>query len=131
MTKDCEYKKLQNGQSVGTFNLAITRAYSEGADFINCVAYGKTAELINQYLHKGDQLGVTGRIRTSSYEKDGKKSYSTSVVVDQIDFVGAKKSDSKETTKENPKSTPAQSEPKDAFEEFASEVELTDEDLPF
>lgn len=132
MTKDSELKDI-NGYKICTFTLAVQRPVQKDkereSDFINCVAYGKTGELINQYIRKGEQLGITGKIRTSSYEKDGHKYYSTGVVVDQLHFIGNKKDEAKVTTE--PSNTPAENKPKDAFEEFASEIELDDSMLPF
>ena len=74
-----QYKKVE-------FTLAVNRN-KDGADFISCVAWNKTAELISQYLHKGLQTAIEGHINTSSYEKDGKKIYTTNVVVDNITFI--------------------------------------------
>ena len=61
---------------------------SNGADFPNCVAYGKTAESLANYVHKGEMVGVTGRIRTGSYDnKDGRKVYTTDVAVTSVQFL--------------------------------------------
>ena len=76
LTKDSDLVSA-NEYKICRFTLAVPRAITKDgkreSDFIECVAYGKTGELINQYVHKGDQLAVNGRIRTSSYEKEGKK----------------------------------------------------------
>lgn len=82
--------------AVAKFNLAVNReGKDKGADFINCVAFGKTAELIEKYVGKGQMLGVDGRISTGSYEKDGRKVYTTEVAVNRIEFLskGEKKSE--------------------------------------
>lgn len=71
------------------FTLAVNRL-KEGADFINCIAWGNTAELISKYFNKGSQLAIEGRINTGSYEKDGKKVYTTDVIVENITFIGSK-----------------------------------------
>ena len=76
------------------FTLAVNRL-KEGADFINCIAWNKTAELISKYFKKGSQLAIEGRINTGSYEKDGKKIYTTDIVVENITFIG---SNEKKTT---------------------------------
>lgn len=79
------------------FTLAVNRNFKNAngerqADFINCVAYRKTAELINQYTDKGDLLGVEGRIQTGSYTaSDGTKRYTTDVVVENVEFLSTKK----------------------------------------
>lgn len=95
LTRDPEVR--QTGDLVvARFTLAINRPKVEGkeeqADFISCVAFGKRASAIGNYVRKGDQLGVTGRIQTGSYERqDGTKVYTTDVIVDRMDFVGSKK----------------------------------------
>ena len=79
------------------FTLAVNRNFKNAngerqADFINCVAYRKTAELINQYTDKGDMLGIEGRIQTGSYTaSDGTKRYTTDVVVENVEFLSTKK----------------------------------------
>lgn len=74
------------------FKVAAQRQFEkEAADFIPCVAFGKTAEFILDWFRKGDRIGVEGSIRTGSYEKDGKKIYTTEVNVTNAEFVGDKK----------------------------------------
>ena len=64
---------------------------SKKADFINLVAWEKTAEFAEQYLSKGQRVLIEGRIQTNSYEKDGEKKYTTDVNVDRIEFADSKK----------------------------------------
>lgn len=91
VTKDIELKSTQTGTSIVRFTLAVQRRKKDdGADFINCVAYAKTAELMSQYVHKGDRIGVTGRIQTGSYERNGSKIYTTDVVADEVEFLNEK-----------------------------------------
>lgn len=83
------------GTAVTRFRLAVNRRFKkEGqpdADFIGCIAFGKTAETIAQYLVKGRQMALEGHIQTSSYEAtDGTKRYNTDIVVDSFEFVGSK-----------------------------------------
>ena len=92
LARDPEIKATAN-TTIANFTLAVDRPYSKEkeADFIRCVAFGKTAELIDQYCGKGRQIGITGRIQTGSYEdKNGKKVFTTDVVVERMDFVGSK-----------------------------------------
>lgn len=92
ITKAIELRYTQSGMAIVKFTLAINReTKKDETDFINCVAYGKTAELISKYLDKGNQLAVEGRITTGSYEKDGKKVYTTDVLVERIQFIETKK----------------------------------------
>lgn len=79
-----------SGTAVTRFTLAVTRPFKKDeTDFINCKAFGKTAETIAQYLTKGRQFAVTGSIRTGSYDaNDGTKRYTTEVIVDSFEFIG-------------------------------------------
>jgi single-strand DNA-binding protein len=99
MTRDCELKYTQEGKAIGNFTIAINKRYKKDeANFINCVAFGKTAELISEYVRKGHLFGITGSIETSSWEKDGQKHYKTEVAVDQITFLQSKGEGATNTT---------------------------------
>jgi len=103
VTNDIE-QKAAGATTVAKFTLAINRIKKEEADFINCTAWGKTAELLEKYVKKGDRLAVSGQIRVEGYEKEGKKIWYTSVNVSQIEFLQDKKtsnSDKTEEAKEN------------------------------
>ena len=78
-----------SGNAVSRFTVAVTRQFKrDEADFISCVAFGKTAEIISQYFTKGKQIAIPGSIRTGSYDaQDGTKKYTTDVVVDTFDFI--------------------------------------------
>ena len=84
--------------AIAQFSVAVDRHTKEKkTDFINCKAFGKTAELIEKYVTKGSQIGIEGSIQTGSYEnKDGQKVYATDVAVSKIEFLG--KSEKTETT---------------------------------
>nr|DAE86112.1 MAG TPA: Single strand binding protein [Caudoviricetes sp.] len=93
LTKDPELKFLAgSGKANCRFTIAVNREYKKDeTDFINCVAWGKTAETISQYMTKGRQIAVSGSIRTGSFDKqDGTKVYTTDVNVDHFEFVGGK-----------------------------------------
>ena len=95
LTRDPEirYSQGENATATARFSVAVNRRFknSEGnydADFINCVAFGKSAEFIEKYFKKGMAIGLTGRIQTGSYtNKDGQKVYTTDVVVEETEFV--------------------------------------------
>lgn len=100
LTKDPELRFTANkGTAVTRFTLAVNRDFkkeygTQEADFINCIAYAKRAEVIAQYLTKGKRFGIAGSIRTGSYDaQDGTRRYTTYVVVDGFDFINS--SDSK------------------------------------
>lgn len=96
LTKDVVLKKTTNGTSVVGFTLAVNRA-KEGADFIPCVAYNQTADLMDKYLSKGSQIAVQGRINTRNYDNEaGQKVYVTEVIADRIEFLDKKESASEE-----------------------------------
>ena len=92
LTKSIEIRYTTNGLAIANFTIAVKRETQEDeTDFINCVAYGKTAELVGKYLDKGSKVLVEGRIQTGSYvNKEGKKVYITDVVVDKVEFLSKK-----------------------------------------
>lgn len=96
ITRDVEVKYSQAGNAVCSFNVAVDRRYQKAGeekktDFINCKAFGKTAELLGKWFAKGSQIGITGEIQTGSYDNaEGKKVYTTDVVVSQVSFAGSK-----------------------------------------
>lgn len=90
LTKDPDLRfAAGSGTAVTRLTLAVNRPFKKDeADFINCIAFGKTGEIIAQYLTKGRQLAISGSIQTGSYEaKDGTRRYTTDVVVDSFDFI--------------------------------------------
>ena len=91
--RDPEVRYTDSGIAVARFTVAVNRQAKDGvqsADFISCIAFGKTAEFIERYFSKGKAIGITGRIQTGSYEKEGTKVYTTDVVADRVEFVGNK-----------------------------------------
>lgn len=83
------------GMGVVKFNLAVNRPHldknkPQEADFIPCVAFGKKAEAIANYVAKGHLFGLTGRLQISKYEKDGVIKYSSDVIIDEIEFLQPK-----------------------------------------
>lgn len=107
LTKDPEirYSQGENATATARFSVAVNRRFknAEGnydADFINCVAFGKTAEFLEKYFKKGMAIGLTGHIQTGSYtNKDGQKVYTTDVIVEETEFVESKNA-SDNTTKD-------------------------------
>lgn len=95
LTRDPDVRYTQSGKAVVSFTLAIDRRRSgdgnQQADFVACVAWEKTAEVISRYCTKGKKIAVEGRIQTRSYEaKDGTKRYATEVVVQSMEFCDSK-----------------------------------------
>lgn len=94
-TRDPEVRYSDGGSTVARFNVAVDRRFhKEGqqeADFISCVAFGKTAEFIEKWFRKGERVGLTGHIQTGSYtNQDNQKVYTTDVVADNVEFVESK-----------------------------------------
>lgn len=95
LARDPELRTTGTGKSVATFSIAVDRRFKqEGqptADFFNIVAWGRQAEVICQYLGKGRQIALSGRLQSRSYDaQDGSKRYVTEVVLEEFDFVGSR-----------------------------------------
>ena len=99
LTRDPEvrYSQGDNAMAIARYTLAVDRRFNRNnndensADFIGCVAFGKSAEFAERYLHKGTKIVATGRIQTGSYvNKDGVKVYTTDVVVEDQEFAESK-----------------------------------------
>lgn len=95
LTRDPEVRTGQT--TTAKYTLAVDRRFkkdgADSVDFISCVAFGKSAEFAEKYLHKGTKILVTGRIQTGNYtNKDGNKVYTTDVVVEEHEFVESKNS---------------------------------------
>ncbi|MES2994432.1 MAG: single-stranded DNA-binding protein [Patescibacteria group bacterium] len=93
LTRDPEVKALPSGQQVASFGIATNRTFTnkEGAkqeqvEFHNIVAFGRTAEVMGQYLKKGRPVFIEGRLQTRSWESEGKKNYKTEIIVDTFQF---------------------------------------------
>ena len=96
LVRDPEVRNTQNNTMVCSFSLAVNRRFKQegqpDADFINIVAWNKTAEFVAKYFTKGQQVAVVGRIQTRNYDdKDGKKVYVTEVVAEEVHFAESKK----------------------------------------
>ena len=126
LTKDIELKTTQSNVKVANFTLAVNRRFvKEGqeqtADFINIIAWGKIAEFCDKYFGKGQQIGISGRIQTRTWDDDqGKKHYITEVVAEEVDFADGKKTNSE---KENKTATTTQND--------SNNFSIIDEPLPF
>ncbi len=129
LTTDPEIRYSAGSQTaVARFSLAIDRGKQAngedaGTDFPNIVAFGKTAELVEKYVVKGQQLAVEGRIQTGSYERDGVKHYTTDIVADRVEFLGKR-----ESTDALPKGPEKMEDENDVYSVFSS---ITEDDIPF
>lgn len=127
---DIRYTAGESANCIARFSVAVNRRFKDadgnyGADFINCVAFGKSGEFIEKYFRKGMAIGLTGRIQTGSYtNKDGQKVYTTDVVVEETEFV-----ESKNGSGGNSSSVPTPSSPSD--DGFMNIPDGIEEELPF
>ena len=88
LTKDVEYGTTNSGVSYANFSVAWNEKYNENEQqlFMNCRAWRGTADLLNKYFKKGDELVIEGKLITETYEKDGQNKSSTRMVVDRVHF---------------------------------------------
>lgn len=108
LTRDPDIRYTQGNEPmcIARYSLAVDRrkgrnSDEQGADFINCVAFGRLGEIAERYLHKGMKMCVSGRIQTGSYtDKDGRKVYTTDVILDNQEFAESRQS-AAETTQPN------------------------------
>jgi single-strand DNA-binding protein len=137
LTADPELKTTPNGVSVTTFSIAVERRYRQGeerqADFINIVAWRSSAEFICKYFKKGSMIGIEGSIQTRRYQdKDGNIRTAFEVVVNNVQFVEFKRSES--NGEDNSSPTP-ENDPLPEFSARLSEFQdlgnVDDEDYPF
>lgn len=94
LVRDPELRRTQNGTPVASFTLAVNRTFGEHeADFLNCVAWNKTAEIVEQYCSKGNLVGVEGRLQSRSYQDNqGNNRTVVEIIADQVQFMQSKDS---------------------------------------
>lgn len=131
LTRDPEvrYSQGANQTAVARFSLAVDRRFKrEGepeADFFNCTSFGKQAEFVEKYLHKGTKILLSGRIQNNNYtNKDGQMVYAIQIMVEEIEFAESKNSGSSDSQSSSPTS-PSSS---DGFMNIPDGI---DEELPF
>ncbi|SDB01662.1 single-stranded DNA-binding protein [Eubacterium oxidoreducens] len=143
LTRDPEvrYSQGENSMAIARYTLAVDRRFNKNsdqtADFINCVAFGRSGEFAEKYFHKGIKIAVTGRIQTGSYEnKEGQRVYTTEVVVEDQEFAESKNASQQNAAAFNgggapiPSSAPA-APTEGPGEGFMNIPEGIDEQLPF
>ena len=127
LTRDPELRHTGKGTPVTTFSIAIDNGYGDNkrTDFVNCLAWNKTAEFVTKYFTKGKMIIVIGRITTRSWEtQDGKRAYATEVIANEVNF-----GESKTSPQLNIPQTAAQPPMQDDDDDFTPLDE--DDDLPF
>ncbi len=139
-TRDVDFRRTANGTPVATFTLALDNRYvlrdgKPTTDFINCVAWNKTAETMDKYVKKGMLIAVEGRLQTRNYEnKDGIKVYITEVVCDNMRMLENKNSNNSTYLDEyEPNVGYQKDEEKEEIKDNSSDIEfnISEDDLPF
>ena len=135
ISRDIDVKDIQtkSGETMkmARFSVACPRKAKGSADFINCVAYGKNAEVLDKYFSKGRGVEIRGHIQTGSYEGKNGKVYTTEVVCDEIEFVKSRKSEEQGNTAPTHTSQD-NAEPPSAPDDMMQYIPDTDAvDLPF
>lgn len=124
LTKDPELKTTQSDKKYTRFCLAVDgikdKDGNKTADFVDCIAWNKSAEIIAQYARKGSKLGVSGRLHTTTSEVNGEKRKYTDIVVNEFELLDSK-----------PKEQPAQAEQPQEQPEINLEQVETPSELPF
>lgn len=92
--RDPEIRSLPSGSPVANFSVATSRTWKkdgerqEATEWHNVVAYGKLAEIVGQYVTRGQMVVISGRIETRSWEKDGEKKYKTEIIAEELRMIG-------------------------------------------
>ncbi|MCZ0702230.1 single-strand DNA-binding protein [Natronobacillus azotifigens] len=153
LTKDPDLRYTASGVAVANFTIAVNRPFSNQqgdreADFINCVVWRKPAENLANYMSKGSQIGVDGRIQTRSFDgQDGKRVYVTEVVADSVQFLESKGGSGSNTnsggqgsgsyrSEQNQNQAPNHNQQQSSngsspFDNNAEPIDISDDDLPF
>ena len=137
LTRDPEirYSQGDNSMAIAKFSLAVDRRYKKQgdevtADFFNCTAFGKLAEIVEKYVIKGSKVLITGRIQNDNYtNKDGQKVYGIKIMVDELEFAESKANREQGTQQGNDNSFPEMGAP-DA-DGFMNIPDGIDGSLPF
>jgi single-strand DNA-binding protein len=138
LTKDIELRRTQSGLSTTTFTLACDRRLSaeqknsgtQSADFINCVAWRGSADFLGNYAHKGDTVGVEGRLQTRSYDHDGQRVYVVEVLANSVNLLHSTQPRQQEQTYA-PKPTQEPKPQQMSDFDYLPNVDVSSDDLPF
>lgn len=137
LTRDPELRYTPNGVAVANFTMAVNRPFKskdgeQEADFINCVVWRKPAENLANYMKKGNQIGVDGRLQSRSYEdKEGKKVFVTEVVADSVQFLESKSGSQTGNNQQNHNQQQGNQSQSNPFQNEGEPIDIGDEDLPF
>src|SRR5690625_3866754 len=132
LVRDVDLRYTQSGDAVDNFTIAVNRPFKNketdvtDSDFVICVIWRKPAENIANYMRKGSQIGVDGRLQSRTYQdKDEKIVYVTEVVADSVQFLEPRDSNQSEGGQNKSQSND------DPFKKDAEPIDISDDDLPF
>ena len=134
---DVRYSAGESGTSVARYTLAVDRRFNKRdgeatADFISCVAFGRSAEFAEKYFHQGMRVSISGRIQPGSYtNKDGVKVYTTEVIVEEQEFAESRAEAEANRASFQRQSAPSPAPSADAGDGFMNIPDGIDEELPF
>lgn len=137
ITKDIELRATTSGLPAVSMFIAINNGKDKDgnerpADFPKIYVYDKQAENVNEYCHKGSLVGITGRIKTRTWDKeDGTKGYETYILASRVQFLDTKASDGAGIPEPDYVPSKEEKEENDPFADFGESVEISDDDLPF
>lgn len=133
LVRDVDLRYTPSGIAVSNFVIAVNRPFKsqdgeQQADFIQCVAWRKQAENLANYMKKGSQIGVDGRIQTRTYDHEGRTVYVTEVLAESIQFLESKGNNAE---KSNSTQKQQQTQQDNPFGGDAEPIEIDDDELPF
>lgn len=138
LTRDAELRATASGTQVLSFDIAVnerfkdpqTNEWKDRPNYVSCTMFGTRAESVSRYIRKGSKVAISGKLRYSSWEKDGQKRSKLEVIVNDIEFMS--RGDSQQTAYQPPV-TPQHTAPAQAAIPIApsAPVEVYDEDIPF
>lgn len=137
ITKDIELRATTSGLPAVSMFVAINNGKDKDgnerpADFPKIYIYDKQAENVNEYCHKGSLVGITGRIKTRTWDKeDGTKGYETYILASRVQFLDTKASEGAGIPEPDYVPAKEEKEENDPFADFGESVEINDDDLPF
>lgn len=133
--RDVEMRYQQSGDAVASFSVAVgwKTKDKEGTEWVRIVAFGKLAEICGEYLRKGKQVYVSGRMRAREYDKDGEKRYATEIVADQMQMLGGRDDDGgqRQTSQQRPAAQRQNPRPAAPQPSSAGSLADMDDDIPF
>ena len=130
--RDPEFRATADGTSVANISIACTEKYKdkqgqqkEITEWVNVVFFGKLADIVGQYVHKGQQVYIEGKLKTEKYEKDGIVRYSTKIIGEKMQMLGVK------TEKKQNEKAESDDDMREVNRQTAEQHPFDDDDIPF